>query len=261
MTSRRRFLHLTAAAVPAATLAGGRTLSASATVTDAFPSQPRELVEEMVVVAHGNVARVKELVGRQPALAKATFDWGFGDWETALGAASHVGSREIAELLLANGAHPTIFSAAMLGQLDTVKAFIAASPGIQRTRGPHSISLLRHALAGGPRAAAVVEYLKTVEGADDKAATQPLAAEDVAKLTGVYTFGFAASDKLEVTNVNGALQIGRPGRFARAIFHLGNWTFCPMGAESVRIVFAESSATMTVTVRDPEPIVTARKNM
>jgi len=258
MTSRRRFLQLTAAAVPAA-VAGERTLTASANVTDAFPSQPRELVEEMVVVSHGNVARVKELVAKQPTLAKATFDWGFGDWETALGAASHVGSREIAELLLANGAHPTIFSAAMLGQLDTVKAFVAASPGVQQTRGPHSISLMRHATAGGPKAAAVVEYLKTIEGADDKAVTQPLTADDIAKLTGVYTFGVAASDRLEVTAVNGVLQIGRPGRFARGIIHLGAWTFCPMGAENVRIVFAETAGAMTVTVRDPDPMVTGRK--
>ncbi|HEY6211221.1 MAG TPA: hypothetical protein VIW45_03000 [Vicinamibacterales bacterium] len=258
-TSRRRFLQLTAVAVPAAAGLGQKTASAAAAVPDAFPSQPRELVEEMVVVAHGNVARVKELVGRQPTLAKATFDWGFGDWETALGAASHVGSREIAELLVANGAHPTIFSAAMLGHLDTVKAFIAASPGIQKTRGPHSISLMRHAIAGGPRAAAVVEYLKTIDGADDKAATAPLTEEEIAKLTGVYAFGVAASDRLEVTVSNGSLQIGRPGRFPRGIFHLGSWTFCPMGAENVRIVFAESAGATTVTVRDPDPIVTARK--
>ncbi|HET9832903.1 MAG TPA: hypothetical protein VFP91_14370 [Vicinamibacterales bacterium] len=37
---------------------------------------------------------------------------------------------------LANGARPTIFSAAMLGQLDAVKALVAANPGIQRTKGP-----------------------------------------------------------------------------------------------------------------------------
>ena len=32
----------------------------------------------------------------------------------------------------------------MLGQLDVVKAAIAASPGVQRVKGPHSITLLRH---------------------------------------------------------------------------------------------------------------------
>jgi hypothetical protein len=257
VTTRRQFIQLasiTAVALP-------RAASASAGVTDAFPSHTKELAEEMVVVSHGNVARVKELVTRQPALSKATFDWGFGDWESALGAASHVGNREIAELLLARGAHPTIFSAAMLGQLDAVKAFITATPGIQKLRGPHSISLMRHAMAGGPRAAAVVEFLKTIDGADDRAATQPLTADDVAKLTGVYTFGVAAHDKLEVTAApSNAVQIARPGRFPRGLFHLGSWTFCPMGAESVRIVFAESGGAMTVSVRDPDPVVTARKS-
>jgi len=258
-TTRRAFLQLAAVAVPAGAVLSDQTVSASAGVSDAFPSQPRELVEEMVVVAHGNVARVKELVGRQPTLAKATFDWGFGDWETALGAASHVGNHEIAELLIANGAHVTIFSAAMLGQLDVVKAFIAGAPGIQKTRGPHSISLMRHATAGGARAAAVVEHLKGVPGADDAVATQPLTAEDIGTLTGVYTFGVAAADKLEVTASNGALQIGRPGRFARGLMHLGALTFCPTGAENVRIAFAETPGAMTVTVRDPDVVVTAQK--
>ena len=80
----------------------------------------------MVGAAHGNVAKVKELASARPALARATWDWGYGDWESALGAASHVGNKEIAAILLDNGAHPTIFSAAMLGQTDAVRGFIAA---------------------------------------------------------------------------------------------------------------------------------------
>ena len=107
----------------------------------------------MVGVSHGNVARVRELLTGRPALANASWDWGYGDWESALGAASHVGNQEIAKLLLAAGARPSIFSAAMLGQLDTVKAFILASPGVQKTRGPHGLTLLSHARAGGPAAA------------------------------------------------------------------------------------------------------------
>src|SRR5262249_51931588 len=126
-SSRRQFLRHALFAVPAAAVA--RPVRAATGPTDGmFPTQIPELVEEMVVVSHGNAARVRELLGRHPTLAKATWDWGFGDWETAVGAASHVGHREIAELLLANGAHPTIFSAAMLGHLDVVKAFITASP-------------------------------------------------------------------------------------------------------------------------------------
>jgi hypothetical protein len=100
-------------------------------VDAAFPSHPPALAREIVGASHGNVARVKELVAGRPALARAAWDWGYGDWETALGAASHVGHREIAELLLANGAHPTIFSAAMLGQLEVVKAFITG-PALRR---------------------------------------------------------------------------------------------------------------------------------
>src|SRR5689334_23218476 len=122
--SRRSFLALSSIFV-APRLAG-----AAAVVRADFPAHEPELVQEMVVVSHGNLARVKELVGRQPALAKAAHDWGFGDWESAIDAASHIGNRDVAEFLLANGARPTIFSAAMLGQLDAVKAFVSAMPGI-----------------------------------------------------------------------------------------------------------------------------------
>jgi hypothetical protein len=104
--------------------------------------------------------RIRELVDAHPALARAAYDWGFGDWEDCLGAASHVGNREIAEYLIANGARPTVFSATMLGQLDAVKAFIVAQPGVQRIPGPHSIPLLAHARAGGAAAAAVYSYLE-----------------------------------------------------------------------------------------------------
>jgi hypothetical protein len=214
----------------------------------------------MVAVSHGNVARVKELVGRQQTLAKATWDWGFGDWESALGAASHVGNREIAELLLANGAHPTIFSAAMLGHLDVVKGCLAAAPALARTRGPHSISLLAHAMAGGPQAQPVVAYLKTVDGADDKPAMLPLSYADAASLVGMYTFGVTAADRIEISLNKAQLQLARPGHFARGLFHLGGLVFCPVGAENVRIAFATSADATVLTVRDPEVVLTARKS-
>jgi len=225
-----------------------------------FPSHEPELVQEMVVVSHGNVARVKELVGRQPALAKVAFDWGFGDWESCIDAASHVGNREIAEFLITNGARPTIFSAAMLGQLDVVKAMVAAAPGVQRTPGPHSITLLRHAMAGGPRAQAVVEYLKSIDGADERPAEKPLTPDDVKKLTGSYTYGVTAYSRIEMTaNATNQMQFGRPGRFPRGLTHLGSYEFLPAGAERVRIKFSETAAGMTLTVHDPDVVLTAKK--
>jgi hypothetical protein len=263
---RRQFLRWASLVVPVASVraetastAYAEEASAADGVNTLFPTQSPELVQEMVVVAHFNVARVKELVGRQATLAKATWDWGFGDWETALGAASHTGNREIAEILLRNGAHPTIFSAAMLGQLDVVKAFVAAVPAVQRTRGPHSISLLAHAKAGGAPAQSVFEYLKSIEGADDKVATQPLTDADIVRLTGAYTFGVTPADRVEITASQRLLQFGRPGRFARALFHLGGFEFCPMGAENVRVKFAETAGAMVLTVHDPDVVLTARK--
>jgi len=257
--SRRRFLTQISIAVPAAAALSREAAAAPIEIPTLYPTQPLELVQEIVLVAHTNPARVKELVGRHATLAKATWDWGFGDWESALGAASHMGNREIAEVLLANGAHPTIFSAAMLGQLEVVKAFITASPGVQRTRGPHSIPLLAHAMAGGSAAKPVVEYLKSIPGADDKLAVQPLTDADAAKLSGTYTFGLLPADRFEITANKNQLQIARPGRFGRGLMHLGSYEFCPIGAENVRVKFAESAAAMMLTVHDPDLVLTAEK--
>lgn len=256
LPSRRLFLQLVSLGVPIAAVSAAQ--DESRPLPTLFPTQAPELVQEMVVVAHGNIARVQELVGRHPALAKATWDWGFGDWETALGAASHVGRTDIAEVLLANGAHPTIFSAAMLGQVDVVKAFVVARPGIERTKGPHSIPLWQHAVAGGARAQAVVEYLKTIDGAQDRTPTQPLSDEEIAKLVGVYVFGITPADRFEVTAANKQLQVGRPGHYARGLYHLGNLEFYPMGAESVRIRFLPAAEGVTLGVYDPDLVITAR---
>jgi len=226
-----------------------------------FPSHEPELVQEMVLVSHANFPRVKELVGRRPALAKVSFDWGFGDWETPIDAASHIGNRQIAEFLIANGARPTIFTAAMLGQLDVVKAAIAASPGVQRVQGPHSITLLSHAMAGGPKAQGVVDYLKTIEGADERPVEKPLTADDAKKLAGMYTYGLTPGMRVEITgNDRNQLSFGRPGRFARGLTHLGDYAFVPMGGEHVRVRFAEAGGTMTLTVHDPDVVLTAKKS-
>src|SRR5215472_13056792 len=68
------------------------------------PRQDLDLVFQFVVAGHGNLARVKELVAQEPKLVLAAWDWGGGDWETALGGASHTGNREIAKYLLSEGA-------------------------------------------------------------------------------------------------------------------------------------------------------------
>jgi hypothetical protein len=229
-------------------------------VDESFPSQHLSLAKEIVGVSHANLARVRELLQQHPALAKASFDWGYGDWETALGAASHTGRREIAELLIENGAPPTLFSAVMLGQLDLVKAFLAATPGAQRMRGPHSISLMVHAKLGGPQAASVVKHLETLGDADLPLKNEPLADEDRAQLDGRYTFGDRPRDSFIVTTTPKEVAIVRPGATSRGFMHLGNLEFHPPGAPAVRIRFErQGTKVTTLTVSDPDLIVRARK--
>ncbi len=121
------------------------------------------LVQEFVGNAHGNFARVKELLEQEPALINATWDWGGGDFETALGAAAHMGNKQIANYLLEHGARLDIFAAAMLGKLEVVKAALEAYPEMVNTPGPHGIPLITHAEAGGDDAKSVLEFLNSLE--------------------------------------------------------------------------------------------------
>lgn len=120
------------------------------------------LVNAIVLKAHKNLEAVKELVAKEPKLVNACWDWGGGDFESALGAAAHTGRREIAEFLLANGARLDIFAAAMLGHLDVVKAAITACPEARHAPGAHGIPLMMHAKMGGDPARPVLEYLESL---------------------------------------------------------------------------------------------------
>ena len=123
------------------------------------PALSSERVQTFVGSAHGDLERVHSMLEQEPALANATWDWGGGDFETGIGAAAHMGRRDIAELLLAHGARLDLFAAAMLGQLGIVKAVIDAYPDALNSCGAHGIPLLAHAQVGGPAAAEVVAYL------------------------------------------------------------------------------------------------------
>jgi hypothetical protein len=228
---------------------------------DAFPQQDPGIVKDAVTASHGNVARIRELVDRQPALARASIDWGFGDWETCIDAAAHVGSKPIADLLLSNGARPTIFSAAMMGQLDTVKAFIAARPGLQRTLGPHGITLMAHAKAGGPDAAAVVQYLASLGDADTPTPTQPLETADRDSLVGKYVYGSGPRDYFTIDVEQDRLGIDRPsGPARRLLMHIGNLLFFPSGVPTAKIAFLREGGKVTqLTLADPDVMVTAKR--
>ena len=275
--SRRRFLTELGATAGALAMAGRAvadpaTQSAPATNTTTattatagaapppwFPRQDPALVREVVGVAHRDLAAVRALVDKRPELAKAQWDWGFGDWESPLDAASHTGQREIALLLLRHGARPTIFSAAMLGQLEVVKAFVAASPGAQATPGPHGIPLLDHATVGGEPAAPVVAYLEALGGAAGTPA-EPLAEAQRQRYVGSYRFAAGPTGVLEVAVGKFGLTIAATGGGARPLRHLGAHAFHPAGAPSVRVIFAVDGERVTgLTINDPEPSVRARR--
>jgi len=229
---------------------------------DAFPAQDPNLVREIVGASHGNFARVREAVEKQPALARASVDWGFGDWETCIDAAAHVGNKPIDDFLLTHGARPTTFSAAMMGQLDTVKAFVAARPGIQKTLGPHGITLMAHARAGGADAAAVVQYLTQLGDADNRIPTQPIAPADRDALVGKYVYGPGPRDYFTVDVDRDQLGIDRPAAPTRRfLMHTGNLIFFPSGVPSVKIAFGKEGGKVSqLTVADPDVIVTAKRS-
>jgi len=238
-----------------------RPTTAAADILPSFPSTDPELVGGVVGAAHTDLDTVVEMVTAHPHLARATVDWGFGDWESALGAASHMGRRDIAEFLIDNGARPDIFSAAMFGQLAVVEALVAASPGVQRIPGPHGITLLAHARSGGEAAAPVLSYLEALGDADIRAETVELSDEQRQQFVGIYGFDAAGNATLEIADNRGALSLRRDGRpFGRRLFPVSETEFYPSGSPTVRIVFdVEDGQVRVLRVIDNTVLLAATK--
>ncbi|MCH9032306.1 MAG: ankyrin repeat domain-containing protein [candidate division Zixibacteria bacterium] len=120
------------------------------------------MVFEFVQKCHFDLDIVKSMLPKEPNLLNSCWDWGSGDFETGLGGASHMGNREIALYLIEHGARTNIFAATMLGHLDIVQGFLNRYPDMINCKGPHGISLMRHAEKGGKESKDVLDYLKTL---------------------------------------------------------------------------------------------------
>ncbi len=237
------------------------------TVSKSYPAIGEEIVSEVVGVSHFNLDRLKELVNKRPELARATWDWGFGDWETAIGAASHVGRKDIVDYLLKMGARPDIFTFAMLGVSETVKSMIEFSPGLQRTLGPHGISLLQHVKNGiaskvSPldEANKLVDYLVALGDADGQ---KYLLVDDLdkQKYLGDYKYGDGDWEGFSVKlNMKKLLSLGKIGKFGGTLLKISENKFTYNGTPSVEISFQiENDKVISLTVHEPELTLVAKK--
>jgi hypothetical protein len=150
----------------------------------------------------------------------------------------------------------------MLGMIDVVKSYFIASPGIQRLKGPHGLTLLYHARQGGKEAEAVVAYLEQVGDADIQTSSLSLSEKEKEQYVGRFGFEPGSSGELEIfVAKNGFLSIkkGKTG-VARTIYHLGNHEFHPVGAEAVRIRFRiENGRSTGLSILDGPLVFTAHR--
>ena len=119
------------------------------------------LVKDFVVAGHGNFEKVKQMLQEHPTLLYATWDWGGGDFETALEGAGHVGNKEVANYLITLGARTNLFVLTMLGKTNIVKPFLEQFPQFITAKGPHGFTLLHHAQRGSDDAKELLDFLQS----------------------------------------------------------------------------------------------------
>ena len=214
---------------------------------------------------------MKELVDKRTELARATWDWSFGDWESAIGAASHVGRRDIVSYLMSKGARPTMFTYAMLGAYDIVKAMIEMTPDIQKSPGPHGISLLSHAKAGLRmkdemsdaqilNSEKLIDYLQNLGNANGDT-YETLHENETKKYLGDYKYGDGEKDGFSVTlNMRKMISLGKLGKGGGGLYRVGDNKFMYNGVSSVYITFqVENDTVKSLTVHEPDLTLVANK--
>ena len=126
------------------------------------PQLDKALVEKFVGASHGKFDIVKVMLEEHPTLINAAHDWRRGDFETGLGAASHVGNKEVAQYLLDRGGQANIFTAALFGKMNILKSMINFMPRLLYAKGPHGFTLLHHANKGGEDALEAKDFLDSL---------------------------------------------------------------------------------------------------
>lgn len=263
---------LLTASVPGVLFArSGKMMPANDKRSYRYPSLDDELVSEVVGASHFNLDRVKELVDKRPELARACWDWAFGDFETAIGAASHTGRRDIVEYLISKGARPDIFTYAMMGAYDAVKSMIEARPGVQSVAGPHGITLLQHANVGlrskdiseaqKAQNEKLIAYLEGLGNADLRQTNLELTEAQQQKYLGDYMYGEGPEDGFSVKlNMRKLLALGKLGKFGGGLYRKGDQIFEYNGITSIDVSFQlEGDWVVSLTIQEPDLTLLAKK--
>jgi ankyrin repeat protein len=127
------------------------------------PPLPPPVINEYVVVAHGNLARVRELLALYPGLLLVNAPWN----ELAVEAGAHTGFKDGVRLQLDQGAPLSICTAAMIGMAARVRALLAEDPQRLWECGAHNMPLIWYPAIGGAGAVQVeLTRLLIERGAD-----------------------------------------------------------------------------------------------
>lgn len=102
-------------------------------------------VDELVGNAHGNLARVKEILAQHPELINASATWK----ETPIEAATQMGNRAIIDYLIEKGAPVDFFTSLALADVDAARQDLKKDSTLAQARGVHELPALYFAALGG----------------------------------------------------------------------------------------------------------------
>jgi ankyrin repeat protein len=109
------------------------------------PPLPWPVINEYVAMAHGNFARMRELLALYPAVLHANASWD----ELAVEAGAHVGFKEGVRLLLDQGAPAALPTACTMGMTDHVKKLLAEDAARIWDCGAHNMPPIWFPAIGG----------------------------------------------------------------------------------------------------------------
>lgn len=99
---------------------------------------------EFVGASHGNIDRVRDLLGTDKRFAHSRSTTG----ERAVEAGAHMGNRRIVEILLEEGAPYSLPTAVMMEDVETTKRYLDKHPDRIHERGAHDFPLLWYPIIG-----------------------------------------------------------------------------------------------------------------